>query len=82
MTYLAHHGNFGAGAAGRRAAKADIVARTAGAVRRVLGSIFQSREEQRDAAIAEFIRNSGGRLTDSIEREIDRRATAPNWSLH
>jgi hypothetical protein len=40
-----------------------------------------SRQRQVDREIARFIRDNGGRLTDTIEREIERRflSTPSHW---
>jgi hypothetical protein len=77
MTYAVHHPDFTVQP--KAATKAG--ARATAILRRVFGAIFQSHEEQRDAAIAAFLARSGGRLTDDLERQIERRETASNWSV-
>jgi hypothetical protein len=73
MTYAVHHRDFIVQP--KAAAKAPAI------LRRVFGAIFPSREEQRDAAVAAFLARSGGRLTDDLERQIERREMASNWSV-
>jgi hypothetical protein len=44
-----------------------------GVLRRILAAVMQSRQRQADREIARFFQDHGGRLTDEIEREIERR---------
>ena len=41
--------------------------------RRVLDAIIVSRQRQADFEIARFLESRGGRITDDVEREIERR---------
>jgi hypothetical protein len=52
-----------------------------GLLRRLLDTIEASRQRQVDREIARYIHDNGGRLTDTIEREIERRflSTASHW---
>jgi hypothetical protein len=77
MAYVTYHRDL-ASSAGERP---EAVHETPSALWRIFSSLFQARDEQRDAAIGAFIASSGGRLTDSIEREIERREM-PNWGMH
>jgi hypothetical protein len=79
MTHVTHHQDFGRLTATNLESELGAPSKTAGALRRFLGAVFQSREEQRDEAIASFLQRSGGRLTDDIEREMTRRETSSNW---
>jgi hypothetical protein len=74
MTYTVHHPDF--------TVQPKVAAKATAILRRVFGAIFQSHEEQRNAAVAAFLERSGGRLTDDMEREIARRDTAPNWRIN
>ena len=47
--------------------------RKPGLMRRLLNTLFEAREKHAQRAVDEFIAQSGGRLTDSIEREIGER---------
>jgi hypothetical protein len=42
-------------------------------LRRMLDAMIDARRRQVDRDISRFLRNNGGKLTDDIEREIDRR---------
>jgi hypothetical protein len=80
MSYAAHHGEF-SHHAGHKGAPEHRAAHRAGLLRRVLDAVFESRQRQADKAIARFIANAGGRLTDDIERRIMRRLTTSDWSV-
>ena len=41
--------------------------------RRLLDAMMESRRRQADREIARFLANSGGKFTDEVEREIERR---------
>ena len=41
-----------------------------GILRRIVDSMFESRQRKAERDIAAYIAHSGGRLTDSIEREL------------
>ena len=43
--------------------------------------MFESRQRQADKAIARFIANAGGRLTDDIERRMMQRLTTSDWRV-
>ncbi|MFI5015407.1 MAG: hypothetical protein ACHQAY_23985, partial [Hyphomicrobiales bacterium] len=51
-------------------------------LRRMFGTVFESRQKQDDREIAGFLARSGGRLTDDIEREMMRRRMTSNWTVH
>jgi hypothetical protein len=80
MSYAAHHGEF-SHHAGHTGAPVLRAAHRAGLLRRALEAVFESRQRQADKAIARFIANAGGRLTDDIERRIMRRLTTSDWSV-
>jgi hypothetical protein len=52
-----------------------------GLLRRFFDAIMESRQRQVDREIARFVHDNGGRLTDTIEREIERRflSTPSHW---
>jgi hypothetical protein len=52
-----------------------------GLLRRFFDAMMESRQRQADREIGRYIRDNGGRLTDSIEREIERRflSTPSRW---
>ncbi len=44
-----------------------------GLIRRLLATLFEARHRRAQRAVDEYIAQSGGRLTDSLEREIGER---------
>jgi len=52
-----------------------------GLLRRLLDAMEASRQRQVDREIARYIHDNGGRLTDTIEREMERRflSTPSGW---
>ena len=52
-----------------------------GLLRRFFDAMIESRQRQADREIGRYIRDNGGRLTDNIEREIERRflSTPSHW---
>ena len=82
MTYAVHHQDLGRTLADRTGLQHKVAVKAAAMLRGILATVFQSREEQRNAAIAAFLTRSGGRLTDDMEREIARRETGSNWSFY
>jgi hypothetical protein len=54
--------------------------RRRGFLRRVLGAVFESAERQAERDAAHVLERSGGRLTDSIERELTNRFITGGWS--
>ena len=56
-------------------AACGTVARKPGILRRIAAAMEKSRARQLDDEVAGILARSGGRFTDSIEREIDRRIT-------
>jgi len=49
--------------------------------RRLADAFDTQRQREVDREIARFMARSGGRITDSMEREIMRRALASDWTL-
>ena len=78
MAYTTHSGNFGP--CGDPAAPvADGVG--AKLARRLTGGLAAQRQREVDREITRLLAGSGGRLTDSMEREMMRKALASDWSL-
>lgn len=51
-------------------------AKKPGILRRIADAMERDRARQLDREIADILARSGGRFTDSIEREMDRRITS------
>ena len=51
-----------------------------GLLRRLLDAMIASRQRQTDREIARYMAGMGGKFTDDVEREIERRfLTTPLW---
>ena len=80
MAYVTHSGNFGL--RGDRSAPVDGVgAKLKRLARRLTGALEASRRSEVDREIARLLAQSGGRLTDGLEREIMRKVFASDWNL-
>ena len=75
MSYTAHHKNLAAyvGDSPRR----NVAVNGDGILRRAFGALLnameESRQKQTEREIANFVSSRGSRLTDELEREIERR---------
>ena len=86
MSYAAHRLSFGAdviatavATAERRPAATTIPAK-AGLFQRLGDAISLSRQRQADREIAAYLARSGGLITDSVERDIQRFISPTGWS--
>jgi hypothetical protein len=80
MTYAAHRAEF-SNYADHKPAPEHGAANGAGLLRRVFDAVFESRQRHADKEIARFIANSGGSLTDDIERRMMARLTTSDWRV-
>ena len=69
MAYAADHTDFASHVAPTR----SVAAGHSGILRRVFDAFQKSRQRDADREIARYIGRSGGRLSDSMERELMRR---------
>jgi hypothetical protein len=58
-----------------------VGARLARAARRLSEALAQQRQSEVDREVARVLARSGGRITDSMEREIMQKVFASDWSL-
>ena len=80
MSCTTHTGDFGL-PGGRTARIANSIgARLARLVHRLSDVPFAQRQRQVDREIAGLLARSGGRLTDSMEREMMEKALGSDWS--
>jgi hypothetical protein len=81
MAGATHCGDFGL--CGDRAAPVanGFGARLKRLARRLIDALDAQRRSDVDREIARLLASSGGRLTDSLEREIERKVFASSWSL-
>jgi len=81
MEYTIHCGDFAA-CSDRMAPVANgIGAKLARLARRLTDALVAPGQREVDREIARLLANSGGRITDSMEREIMRKALGSGWSL-
>jgi hypothetical protein len=81
MKYTTHCGDF-AVCNDRTAPVANgIGVELARLARRLTDSLVMPRQGEVDRRIAGILADSGGRVTDSMEREIMRKALGSDWSL-
>jgi hypothetical protein len=82
MSYTAHHKNLAAyvGDPPRR----NVAVNGIGILRRAFGALLnameESRQKQTEREIAKYVSSRGGRLSDELEREIERRLFTSGWS--
>jgi hypothetical protein len=83
MVYTASHKNrasyFGSDLPMRNAVVngVDILRRVFGAL---LDAMYEARRRQTERDIANYVALRGGRITDDLEREIERRLLTSDWS--
>jgi hypothetical protein len=80
MAHTTHRGDFGL--CGDRAAPVanGIGAKLRRLARRLTDGLDAQRQREVDREAARLLARSGGRLTDSLEREIMRKVFASDWS--
>jgi hypothetical protein len=81
MAHTTHSGDFGL--CGDRAAPVanGIGAKLKRLARRLTDGLDAQRQREIDRETARLLARSGGRLTDSMEREIMQKVLASDWSL-
>jgi hypothetical protein len=70
MTYAVYHKTFATWFGRKAFTMNNAVAREDGILLRILDAIFEAHDMQADREIVPFVAQSGGALTDGIEREI------------
>jgi hypothetical protein len=75
MSVLTVHENIDRPAGHRGHAGRTAVERVLGLLRRVFDAVTRSRQRHVDEDIARYLHQSGGRLTDEIEREMMQQLT-------
>lgn len=83
MSYVPRHDDFGSFATSEVPPRLEAVAKKFGILRRLFDAFMQSRQRDIDRRIADFLAaRSGGKLTDSLEREISQRLLTSDWSAN
>ncbi len=80
MTYAANYRDFGSCFRDKDSTKSSPDANKPGILRRILGAIFETRQDQIEREVARFVARSGGRITDDIERQIMQHFFTSNWN--
>ena len=80
MSILTVHGNIARPAGHRGRAGRNAVERMLGLARRVYDAAMRSRQRHVNEDIARYLHQSGGRLTDEIERKMMEQLTG-NWNF-
>ncbi len=80
MACMTHHGDFRRLSV-RTAPVDSVAAKLRILVRRAANALAAQRRSGVDREIARLLANSGGHFTDSLEREIMRKALGSDWSL-
>ncbi len=81
MGYATHSRDFGLCADHTAPVANGIGAKLARLGRRLTNALGQQRQREVDREIARVLARSGGRITDSMEREMMQKALASDWSL-
>jgi hypothetical protein len=81
MTGFTHSGDFGLSGARTAPVANGVGAKLERLARRLTGALEARRRSEVDRGIAGLLAQSGGRLTDSLEREIMQKVFASDWSL-
>jgi hypothetical protein len=81
MAYAAHSRDFGLSCDRTAPVAKGIAAKLARLVRRLSDAPAAQRKREVDREIALLLARSGGRITDSMEREMMEKALASDWSL-
>ena len=80
MAYAMHGGDFGLTGGGVAPVAKGVGVKFKRLARRLTDALEAQRRSQVDREIARLLAQSGGRLTDSLEREIMQKVFASDWS--
>jgi hypothetical protein len=80
MASATHDGSFGPCAYRAGSVENGLGARLKSLARPLMGALAAQRQREVDRTIARLLAQSGGRLTDSLEREIIRTVFESDWS--
>ena len=81
MAYTTHNGDCDLCSGCTAPVAYGVGARLKRLARRVTGALEAQRRREVDREIGRLLARSGGRITDSMEREIMQKVFAPDWSL-
>jgi len=81
MASATHSAHFGVHADRATPFAVAVGARLKGLARLLADVLEERRRRDADAVIARLMAQSGGRMTDSLEREITQKVLGAGWSL-
>jgi len=81
MASATRSGDFGLCGARTAPVANGVGAKLARVARRLSEALAQQRQSEVDREVARVLARSGGRITDSMEREIMQKVFASDWSL-
>jgi hypothetical protein len=81
MTYVTHSGNFNLCGDRSPPVANGVGAKLKRLARRLSLALDTQRRSEADQEIARLLAQSGGRITDGMEREIMRKVFASDWRL-
>jgi hypothetical protein len=81
MAYATHGGDFGLTGGAAVAVASGVAVKLKRLARRLTRALAAQRQREVEREIARLLASSGGRLTDSLEREIMQKLFASDWSL-
>ena len=81
MAYRTHSEHFGQCGSRTAPVANGIVAKLERLRRRLTDALEARRQSEFDREIARLLAQTGGRISDSMERDIMRKALATDWSL-
>ena len=79
MSSVTHHLDFHFFGPAKTCPSSGGGARKPGLLRRIIDAVFESDRRRIDREIASMLARSGGRFTDSMEREMFQRQYKSNW---
>ena len=81
MAYAAHHSHLAHFSAQEASPRSNTNVKKPGVLWRIFDAIVESRQKSIDREIARRLASSGGRFTDSIERETMESLFNGNWRI-
>ena len=79
MSYVAHRKDFAIYTAAPDMQPEADTPKKAGLLQRLANALRRSRQRETDRVIGAYLARSGGRLTDSVEREMMWQLTGSSW---
>jgi hypothetical protein len=80
MTYAAHHKDFVPYIEDVALSGSVAVSKKTSVLRRLIDAVYESPQRQADREMGCLIEQSGGRLTDDLERRMMRRLSTWDWN--